>query len=74
MHSEKQNILLKGDIINDTYEVQFFIGEGAFGEVYRMKHKYLGVQVIKVFKEDYVKKTNLEIVTSEAKIFVKTYS
>ena len=64
-------ILTKGEAINDTYEIQFFIGEGAFGEVYRVKHKYLGVQVMKVFKEEYVSKTNLDIVTREAKILSK---
>ena len=71
MPSLNGNILIKGTIINDTYEVQFFIGEGAFGEVYRVKHKYLGVQVMKVFKEDYVNKTDLNTVTSEAKILSK---
>ncbi|HUZ60095.1 MAG TPA: AAA family ATPase [Hanamia sp.] len=64
-------LLSKGEIINDTYEVQFFIGQGAFGEVYRVKHKYLGIQVLKVFKEEYVNKTDLEIVTREAKILTK---
>jgi transitional endoplasmic reticulum ATPase len=37
-------------VVNATYEVQFFIGEGAFGEVYRVKHKSLGLQVLKVLK------------------------
>ena len=44
-------ILNKGEIVNSTYDVQFFIGEGAFGEVYRVKHKFLETQVLKVFKE-----------------------
>jgi len=71
MPDTKENILSKGELINETYEIQFFIGEGAFGEVYRVKHKYLGVQVMKVFKEDYVSKTDLDTVTSEAKILSK---
>ncbi len=71
MPSIKEKILTKGETINDTYEIQFFIGEGAFGEVYRVKHKYLGVQVMKVFKEEYVSKTDLETVTREAKILSK---
>ena len=71
MSSVKTYILSKGDFINDTYEVQFFIGQGAFGEVYRVKHKYLGTQVLKVFKEEYVEKTDLGTVTSEAKILSK---
>ncbi len=71
MPSFKEHILTRGESINDTYEIQFFIGEGAFGEVYRVKHKYLGVQVMKIFKEEYVSKTDLEIVTREAKILSK---
>src|ERR1035438_847025 len=71
MQSEKEHILTKGENINDTYDIQFFIGEGAFGEVFRVKHKYLGVQVMKVFKEEYVTKTDLDTVTNEAKILAK---
>jgi transitional endoplasmic reticulum ATPase len=71
MPSVKVNILSKGETINETYEIHFFIGEGAFGEVYRVKHKYLGVQVMKVFKEEYVNKTDLDTVTREAKILSK---
>jgi transitional endoplasmic reticulum ATPase len=71
MAQNKKNILSKGEIINETYEVQFFIGEGGFGEVYRVLHKYLGVQVLKVFKEEYVETTDLDTVTNEAKILSK---
>lgn len=46
----KEGILRRGDVVNGTYDVQFFIGEGAFGEVYRVKHKSLGLQVLKVLK------------------------
>ncbi|OGU18621.1 MAG: hypothetical protein A2X85_17435 [Geobacteraceae bacterium GWF2_54_21] len=64
-------ILTKGDQINDTYTVQFFIGQGAFGEVYRISHKYLGTQVLKVFKDEYVQRADIETVTREAKILSK---
>ena len=67
----KSNILSKGESLNGTYEIQFFIGEGAFGEVYRVKHKYLGTQVMKVFKKEYVTKTDLDTVIREAKILSK---
>jgi len=46
---DANTILSKGEIINKTYEVQSFVGEGAFGQVYRVKHKFLGLQVIKVW-------------------------
>lgn len=64
-------ILSKGENIVDTYEVQSFIGQGAFGEVYKVKHKYLGVQVLKVFRQEYIENTDIESVTSEAKILSK---
>ena len=61
-------LLKKGDVVNDTYEVQCFIGKGAFGEVYRVKHKFMGMQVLKVLQDDYVENTDLETVTNEARI------
>lgn len=71
MPSFNGNILLKGDIIDNTYEVSFFIGQGAFGEVYLVKHRFMDLQVMKVFKEDYVNKTDIGTVTKEAKILSK---
>jgi len=44
------NILAEGQVIRDTYEVERYIGEGAFAEVYRVKHRFLGRQAMKVFK------------------------
>jgi len=62
-------MLTKGTIINDTYEVNFFIGQGAFGEVYRVKHKYFEqFQVMKVFKNEYVEKADLNEVINEGQI------
>lgn len=47
----KTSMLLKEDEkIHDVYEVDRFLGEGAFAEVYRVKHKFLGRQAMKVFK------------------------
>jgi serine/threonine-protein kinase len=37
-----------GDEINRTYSVGAFVGAGAFGEVYRVTHKFLGLQALKV--------------------------
>jgi serine/threonine protein kinase len=43
-------LLELGDVIRDTYEVERFLGEGAFAEVFRVKHRFLGRQAMKVFK------------------------
>jgi len=43
-------ILSENMNIRDTYEVERFLGEGAFAEVYRVKHRFLGRQAMKVFK------------------------
>lgn len=40
----------EGQTIRDTYKVERFLGEGAFAEVYRVKHHILGRQAMKVFK------------------------
>src|SRR6187399_622992 len=43
-------LLELGQIIRETYEVERFLGEGAFAEVYRVRHRFLGRQAMKVFK------------------------
>src|ERR1017187_3397468 len=43
-------LLTDGLCIKDTYEVEAFLGEGAFAEVYRVRHKFLGRHAIKLFK------------------------
>jgi eukaryotic-like serine/threonine-protein kinase len=43
-------LLDEGQIIRETYEVERFLGEGAFAEVYRVRHRFLGRQAMKVFK------------------------
>jgi len=43
-------ILSSGQIVRDTYEVERLLGEGAFAEVYRVKHRFMGRQAMKVFK------------------------
>lgn len=43
-------LLQEGQVIRQTYEVEKFLGEGAFAEVYRVKHRFLGRQAMKVFK------------------------
>ncbi|MEI7775735.1 MAG: serine/threonine-protein kinase [Verrucomicrobiota bacterium] len=48
--NKSMGLLEEGQIIRDTYEVERFLGEGAFAEVYRVKHRFLGRQAMKVFK------------------------
>jgi len=43
-------LLQDGQSIRGTYEVERFLGEGAFAEVYRVKHRFMGRQAMKVFK------------------------
>ncbi|HEY0004097.1 MAG TPA: serine/threonine-protein kinase [Pyrinomonadaceae bacterium] len=43
-------LIQEGQVIRGTYEVERFLGEGAFAEVYRVKHRFLGRQAMKVFK------------------------
>jgi serine/threonine-protein kinase len=43
-------LLEGGQRIRNTYEVERLLGEGAFAEVYRVKHRFLGRQAMKVFK------------------------
>ena len=64
-------ILKRGEIINNTYTVKFFIGQGAFGEVYRVEHKFLGLQVLKVLKAEYVLSSDLDTLIKEDLILSK---
>lgn len=66
-----KHLLRKHEVVNDTYEVQCHIGQGAFGDVYRVKHKYLGLQVLKVFKEEYASQADIQTITREAEILSK---
>ena len=43
-------LLEEGRRIGDNYEVERFLGEGAFAEVYRVRHRFFGRQALKVFK------------------------
>ncbi|OIN97178.1 hypothetical protein AUJ66_04125 [Candidatus Desantisbacteria bacterium CG1_02_38_46] len=64
-----QNALLTaGEVIKDTYTIDCFIGAGAFAEVYRVKHKFLGLQALKVLKPDVFKREEQSNFISEATI------
>lgn len=53
-------------ILRDTYEVERFIGEGAFAEVYRVKHRFLGRQALKLFKRPGMSVEDIQEMLGEA--------
>ena len=59
-------ILSPGQSLRDTYEVERLLGEGAFAEVYRVKHRFLGRQALKVFKSHGATIKEIELDIAEA--------
>src|SRR5271155_3851324 len=59
-------LLQEGKMIRDTYEVERFLGQGAFAEVYRVKHRFLGRQAMKVFKRVGMQLPEIEEMLGEA--------
>jgi serine/threonine protein kinase len=59
-------LLQDGQAIGGTYEVEKFIGEGAFAEVYRVRHRFLGRQAMKVFKRVGMTQKEIEEMLGEA--------
>lgn len=59
-------LLEVGQNIRWTYEVERFLGEGAFAEVYRVRHSFLGRQAMKVFKRVGMTQSEIEEVLGEA--------
>jgi len=59
-------ILAEGQTIRGTYEVERFLGEGAFAEVYRVRHRFLGRQAMKVFKRSGMTLAEIEEILGEA--------
>jgi eukaryotic-like serine/threonine-protein kinase len=64
-------ILSEGQNIRDTYEVERFLGEGAFAEVYRVRHRFLGRQAMKVFKAAGMTLAEIEETLGEALLLSK---
>jgi serine/threonine-protein kinase len=61
-----KGLFQEGQIIRGTYEIERFLGEGAFAEVYRVKHRFFGRQAIKVLKTSSVTLEETEALLSEA--------
>lgn len=53
-------------MLRETYEVERFLGEGAFAEVYRVKHRFLGRQALKVMKRTGMGMADIQEMLGEA--------
>ena len=60
------SLLKEGQKLRETYEVERFLGEGAFTEVYRVQHRFLGRQAMKVLKIPGVTVCEIEQMLGEA--------
>ena len=60
------SLLEEGQTIRETYEVERFLGQGAFAEVYRVKHRFLGRQAMKIFKRAGMTIAEIEEMLGEA--------
>jgi len=59
-------LLKDGQAIRETYEVERYLGEGAFAEVYRVQHRFLGRHAMKVFKTKGMTLDEIEEMLGEA--------
>lgn len=59
-------LLRESQVVRGTYEVEKYLGEGAFAEVYRVKHRFLGRQAMKVFKVSGMTREEAQQVLGEA--------
>lgn len=64
-------ILRDGERIRDTYEVERPIGQGAFAEVYRVQHRFLGRQAMKVLTTPGLTQDQVEALLQEAVLLSK---
>lgn len=64
-------LLKEGQCIRDTYEVEKLLGEGAFAEVWRVNHQFMGRQAMKVFKRIGMNRADIDEMLGEAKLLSK---
>jgi len=62
----KKILIPKHTKIRDTYSIDRFLGEGAFGGVYKVRHKYLGIQALKIFHQGSISKEQEPVLFNEA--------
>lgn len=66
-------ILEPGTVIRATYTVEKYLGGGAFGRVYRVRHRLLGTQALKLFRPP-VTEAGLDATVEEALILSRLLS
>ncbi len=64
-------LLKEGDCIRETYLIEKFLGEGAFAEVYRVRHQFMGRQAMKVFKRIGMDRYDIDEMLGEAVLLSK---
>jgi len=64
-------LLEEGQNIRDTYVVERLIGEGAHAEGYRVRHKFLGRQAMKVLKQPGVTEAEIKALLKEASLMTQ---
>lgn len=64
-------LLEEGQNIRDTYVVERLIGEGAHAEVYRVRHRFLGRQALKILKQPGVTEADIRALLKEASLLTQ---
>ena len=64
-------ILREGQELLKTYTVERFLGAGAFAEVYRVRHRFMGRQAMKLLKNPNMTEEEINDVLSEARLLSK---
>jgi len=63
--------LEKYSVIKGTYTIDSLLGKGAFGKVYKVRHKYLGIQALKIFNPGVISKATEGDLFNEAFLLSK---
>ncbi len=68
MTSGGRERLLPGTILRENYVVESFIGKGAYGSVYKVRHRFLGEQALKLLDREQNDSSDPNDMLSEARI------
>lgn len=62
------SVVREGACVNGVYQVEWKLGEGAFAHVWRVRHRFLGRQAMKVFKSAGATTAELDAMLAEARL------